>query len=81
MNPWTDAYFEELFQCSMTPGSGRYQTSCDGVLSDIPRAPRYHQDPYVIYTINAVFGYVVVYRDMYMYIKYNLLQLLDSFLV
>ncbi len=45
-----------MYQCSLTPGSSRFVTECTNPSRGVVRAPRYEQDPYVLYTVNAVYA-------------------------
>ena len=54
-NPWFEEYYEAIFNCSLKPSSALYQRQCS--FTDkfpVARSPNYRQDPYVLYTVNAV---------------------------
>ena len=55
-NPWFDEYYQGLLRCSL-PGRSAYRRPCDLAPSvDVPHAPGYAQDSYVLYTVNAVYS-------------------------
>ena len=55
-NPWFTEYYESVFQCSLSGGSTKYPDVCSNTVNSIVRAQGYVQDPYVIYTVDAVFA-------------------------
>ena len=54
-NPWFNEYYEYIYNCSLSGGSSKL-APCPAKQYGIPRSPRYVQDPYVLYVINAVFS-------------------------
>ncbi len=51
-NPWFDEYYEAILQCSLTPGPNQ----CQQTDRPLVYTQGYKQDPYVLYTVNAVFS-------------------------
>ena len=50
--------FQQIFECSLTPGSSRFPDR--GVV----RGRNYEQDPYVLYTVNAVYAGKFVFIEV-----------------
>ncbi|ELU07927.1 hypothetical protein CAPTEDRAFT_209901 [Capitella teleta] len=54
---WFAAYYEEICQCSLQyRPSSRFKKPCSVTLGGIVRDCPYQQDPYILYTVNAVFS-------------------------
>jgi hypothetical protein len=54
---WFAAYYEDVCQCSLHfRPSSPYKTQCRVSLGGIVRDCPYRQDPYVLYTVNAVYA-------------------------
>ncbi|XP_052832771.1 uncharacterized protein LOC106868777 [Octopus bimaculoides] len=55
---WFNEYYEELYSCTTTSNaSSRFPTTCSGTsYRTLPIAPKYTQDPYVLFVVNAVFA-------------------------
>ncbi|CAI9740511.1 Metabotropic glutamate receptor 3 [Octopus vulgaris] len=55
---WFNEYYEELYSCTTTSNtSSRFPTTCSGTsYRTLPIAPKYIQDPYVLFVVNAVFA-------------------------
>ena len=55
--------FQQIYECSLTPGSSRFPQECQDPDRGVVRGRNYEQDPYVLYTVNAVYaGKFVKYK-------------------
>ena len=55
-NPWFKEYYETLYECSLQPGSSSFPKSCSSGKSSVVYSNNYMQDPFLIYTVDAVFS-------------------------
>ena len=55
--------FQQIYECSLTPGASRFSQECPDPDRGVVRGRNYEQDPYVLYTVNAVYAgkFVFIY--------------------
>ena len=53
--------FQAMYGCSLTPGSSKFAEQCRDPDRGVVRGPNYEQDPYVLYTVNAVYAGIALF--------------------
>ena len=56
--------FQQIYECSLTPGSSRFPQECQDPDRGVVRGRNYEQDPYVLYTVNAVYAGKFVFIEV-----------------
>lgn len=55
-NPWFNEYYEQVYHCSLIPGTGPYPSQCGQTSRGVTQATGFMSDPYVMYVVDAVFA-------------------------